>query len=64
MLLIYLLDSGAIDFPEFLTLMAHKMKDAEREEKYRETFRMFDKNGDGFITAAELRWVVSDYSYR
>jgi calmodulin len=55
MLLIYLLDSGAIDFPEFLTLMAHKMKDAEREEKYRETFRMFDKNGDGFITAAELR---------
>jgi Ca2+-binding EF-hand superfamily protein len=25
---------------------------------------MFDKNGDGFITAAELRWVVSDYSYR
>jgi len=36
-------------------MMERKIKDAQREEKYREAFRTFDKDGDGFITAAELR---------
>jgi calmodulin len=55
MLLIYLLGDGTIDFSEFLTMITRKIKDAEREEKNRETFRMFDKDNDGFITMAELR---------
>ena len=32
-----------IDFPEFLTMMARKMKDADSEEEIREAFRVFDK---------------------
>ncbi len=63
MLLIYLLGDGTIDFSEFLTMITRKIKDAEREEKNRETFRMFDKDNDGFITMAELRWALFDYSY-
>jgi Ca2+-binding EF-hand superfamily protein len=47
--------NGTIDFPEFLTMMARKMKDTDSEEEIREAFRVFDKDGNGFISAAELR---------
>ena len=36
-------NSGTIDFPEFLTMMARKMKDTDSEEEIREAFRVFDK---------------------
>jgi len=35
-----ILGNGTIDFPEFLTMMARKMKDTESEEKIREAFRV------------------------
>ena len=51
--------NGTIDFPEFLTMMARKMKDTDTEEEIREAFRVFDKDGNGFISAAELRREIS-----
>ena len=48
---------GQIDFEEFLILMARKMKESNTEEDIRETFQVFDKDGNGFISAAEL-WQV------
>ena len=48
------------DFPEFLTMMARKMKDTDSEEEIREAFRVFDKDGNGFISAAELRHVMTN----
>ncbi len=36
--------------------MARKMKDTDSEEEIREAFRVFDKDGNGFISAAELRY--------
>ena len=56
------LGNGTIDFPEFLTMMARKMKDTDSEEEIREAFRVFDKDGNGFISAAELRFVVAPCS--
>ena len=41
--------NGTIDFPEFLTMMARKMKETDSEEEIREAFRVFDKDGNGFI---------------
>ncbi len=41
--------NGTIDFPEFLTMMAKKMKDTDSEEEIKEAFRVFDKDGNGFI---------------
>ena len=41
--------NGTIDFPEFLTMMARKMKDSDSEEEIKEAFRVFDKDGNGFI---------------
>lgn len=35
--------NGTIDFPEFLTMMARKMKDTDSEEEIKEAFKVFDK---------------------
>ena len=51
--------NGTIDFPEFLNLMARKMKDTDSEEELKEAFKVFDKDGNGFISAAELRHVMT-----
>jgi Ca2+-binding EF-hand superfamily protein len=51
---------GTIDFPEFLSLVARKMKDTDTEEELIEAFKVFDRNGNGFISAAEMRHVMSN----
>ncbi|XP_063430894.1 uncharacterized protein LOC134712857 [Mytilus trossulus] len=51
--------NGQVDFPEFLTLMAKKMKDGDAEEEIKEAFRLFDKEGNGFISGAELRHIMT-----
>ncbi|ELU09609.1 hypothetical protein CAPTEDRAFT_184797 [Capitella teleta] len=51
--------SGTVDFKEFLTMYARKKKDvASEEEEMRAAFKTFDRNGDGYISAAELRHVM------
>ena len=52
--------NGNIDFPEFLTMMARKMKDSDSEEEILEAFKVFDKDGNGFISAAELRHIMTN----
>ncbi|XP_053112231.1 calmodulin-like protein 3 [Hemicordylus capensis] len=52
--------SGTVDFPEFLTLMARKIKNSDGEEEIREAFRVFDKDGNGYVSAAELRHIMTN----
>ncbi|OAR05808.1 hypothetical protein LLEC1_03774, partial [Akanthomyces lecanii] len=70
-------NNGTIDFPEFLTMMARKMKDTDSEEEIMEAFKVwtwtmdaveltstnqvqvFDRDNNGFISAAELRHVMT-----
>jgi len=52
--------SGTIDFSEFLTMMARKMHGTDSEEEIKEAFKLFDKDGNGYISAAELRHVMTD----
>ncbi|KAF8657585.1 hypothetical protein AX16_002168, partial [Volvariella volvacea WC 439] len=49
-----------VDFPEFLTLMARKMRDTDSEEEILEAFKVFDKGNTGFISATELRHVMTN----
>jgi calmodulin len=41
-------NNGTIDFPEFLTMMARKMKDTDSEEEIREAFKVHIR-GDSFF---------------
>ena len=52
--------NGTIDFSEFLSLMARKMKDTDTEEELVESFKVFDRDGNGLISAAELRHVMTN----
>ena len=40
-------------------MMSHHRDEACREKENRETFLVFDKDGDGYITKDELRKVMS-----
>ncbi|WVQ79106.1 calmodulin [Cryptococcus sp. DSM 104549] len=52
--------NNSIDFAEFMTLMARKMHDTDSEDEIREAFKVFDKNNDGHISAAELKHVMTN----
>merc|ERR1712224_1143213 len=52
--------NGTVEFPEFLTMMASKMKARDSEEEIKEAFHVFDKDGNGFISAAEIRHVMTN----
>ena len=41
--------NGTIDFPEFLTMMARKMRDTDSEEEIKEAFKVFDKAEKTYI---------------
>lgn len=45
-------------------MMARKMKDTDSEEEIREAFRVFDKDGNGFISAAELRYILFPHKFK
>ena len=38
-------------------MMARKMKEYDGEEELREAFRVFDRDGDGFISTDDLRYL-------
>merc|ERR1719183_509650 len=50
---------GTIDFKEFLGLMSKQTKERDSQEELKEAFKVFDKDGNGFISAAELRHVMT-----
>jgi len=52
--------NGTIEFQEFLTMMSKKMKEPDSQDEIREAFKVFDKDGNGFISAAELRHVMTN----
>ena len=53
------LGNDNIEFEEFLAMMERKMRSIIPEETLREAFRVFDKDGNGFISIQELRHVMS-----
>lgn len=54
--------NGTIDFPKFLTMMARKIRDSE--EEIREAFRALDKDGAGYASAVDLRYIMTNLGGR
>lgn len=52
------LGNGEIDFEEFLQMMSKKITTNDTEEEIRDAFRIFDKDGNGLISAHELRQIM------
>ncbi|XP_054449139.1 calmodulin-alpha-like [Pteronotus mesoamericanus] len=51
--------NGTTDFLKFLTMMARKRKDTVK--KLREAFRVFDEDGNGYVSAAaQLHHVMTN----
>ena len=54
--------SGAIEFDEFLNMMAHKMfeePEPDEEVLLRETFKLFDSDGNGLVSVDDLRRIMT-----
>lgn len=41
-------------------MMSKKMKETDTEEEIKEAFKVFDRDDNGFISAAELRHVMTN----
>ena len=52
--------NGTIDFTDFLAAMNRLEKTSADEEEIKEAFRVFDKDGNGLISASELKHVVTN----
>ena len=52
--------NGTIDFPEFLTMMARKMKDSESPDAVLRAFQVLDRRGDGTVDVIELKRVMME----
>eukprot|EP00727_Mastigamoeba_balamuthi_P005390 m51a1_g1485 hypothetical protein (654) ;mRNA; f:298147-300693 len=49
--------NGTVDFGDFLGMMSTRMKDTDSESEILEAFKVFDKDGNGLISAEEIRHV-------
>lgn len=51
--------SGTIDFGEFLEMMAKKLTKINISQELNEAFKVYDKDGNGLISLAELRYSLT-----
>ncbi|XP_058824049.1 calmodulin-like [Topomyia yanbarensis] len=52
---------GRILFADFVSLMTVRLKDFNSEDELKEAFRIFDRNGNGLISAEELRAALKSF---
>ena len=51
--------SGSINFPEFIELMIKKQQGGQTKDEIKQAFRVFDKDGNGYVSSSELKFVMS-----
>lgn len=51
--------SGSINFPEFVGLMMKKQQGGQTKDEIKQAFRVFDKDGSGYVSSSELKMVMS-----
>jgi len=55
---------GTIDFDEFMEMMKKQAEHQDNSAELKEAFKIFDRDGNGYIDAAELKKVVTQYGAR
>lgn len=55
---------GEFGFEDFVTVLAFRMRQADLEEDLQKAFRIFDRDGDGYITVKELRYLMTNLGER
>jgi len=55
---------GSISMDGFLRLMGKRFKDSAAEDEVMEAFQVFDKDGKGYISSAELRHIMTNLGDR
>ena len=53
-------NDGEIDFGEFVAMMTKSYPEEYPEEKIKEAFRVFDRDGNGFFSTQELQHVAAE----
>jgi calmodulin len=51
-------ENEIIGFNEYLSIAMKKIKNNNEDIDYMEAFKAFDRDGDGFISAKELKFVM------
>ena len=51
--------SGSVDFQEFVEMMIKRENEKETMEDLKQVFRVFDKDGNGFVSTSEIKFVLS-----
>ncbi|KZT25877.1 EF-hand, partial [Neolentinus lepideus HHB14362 ss-1] len=54
-------NKGAVDFSDFLVMMTLVKRDIDPKEQIREAFRVFDKDGNGYIGHTDLKRIMDDH---
>ncbi len=52
-------ESGSINFTEFIGLMMKRQYSGMTKDDIKQAFRVFDKDGNGFVSSSEIRYVMS-----
>ena len=57
-------ETGKIDFKEFSSMVTEKMHTGATEDEIKDTLQVFDKDGNGFISSAELRQALTNFGQK
>ncbi|XP_041632727.1 calmodulin-1 [Drosophila kikkawai] len=56
--------NGSIEAPEFCAVILRQMCDTNHEDELRDSFRVFDKENQGYITITEVKSVMTALGFK
>ncbi|GAH07841.1 unnamed protein product, partial [marine sediment metagenome] len=54
-------ENGFIDFTEFVRMIQNKLNYTDTEKQFIESFKLFDMDGNGYISTKELKHIMTSF---